>query len=51
MFTDSSAIAERLTLTTKAVARHVSHVYDALDLLPDGDDHRRVLAVVRYLSR
>jgi DNA-binding NarL/FixJ family response regulator len=45
------AIAERLTLSTKAVAKHVSHVYDELGLEPAGEDHRRVLAVVRYLSR
>jgi len=45
------AIAERLTLSTKAVTRHVSHVYDALGLPPAEEDHRRVLAVVRYLSR
>ena len=45
-----SAIAERLTLTTKAVVRHVSHIYDTLGLEPAAEDHRRVLAVVRYLS-
>ena len=45
------AIAERLTLTKKAVARHVSHVYDTLNLELAEEDHRRVLAVVRYLSR
>jgi DNA-binding NarL/FixJ family response regulator len=45
------AIAERLHLTTKAVGRHVSHVYDTLRLEPAEEDHRRVLAVVRYLSR
>jgi len=47
----NTAIAERLTLTTKAAAKHVSHVYDALGLAPAADDHRRVLAVVHYLSR
>ena len=30
----NGAIAEQLTLTTKAVARHVSHVYDTLGLAP-----------------
>ncbi|MBS1846616.1 MAG: response regulator transcription factor [Actinobacteria bacterium] len=44
------AIADRLTLTTKAVVRHVSHIYDTLGLEPTGEDHRRVLAVVRYLA-
>lgn len=47
----NAAIADRLTLSTKAVARHVSHVYDALGLGLAEADHRRVLAVVRYLSR
>jgi DNA-binding NarL/FixJ family response regulator len=46
----NGAIAEQLTLTTKAVVRHVSHIYDTLGLEPTGEDHRRVLAVVRYLS-
>jgi DNA-binding NarL/FixJ family response regulator len=45
------AIAECLTLTPKAVGRHVSHIYDTLRLEPADEDHRRVLAVVRYLSR
>jgi DNA-binding NarL/FixJ family response regulator len=45
------AIAKRLVLTEKAVVKHVSHVYDELGLLPCPDDHRRVLAVVRYLTR
>jgi DNA-binding NarL/FixJ family response regulator len=47
----NGAIAEQLTLTTKAVARHVSHIYETLGLEPAEEDHRRVLAVVRYLSR
>ncbi len=46
----NGAIAESLTLTTKAVVRHVSHIYDTLGLEPADEDHRRVLAVVRYLS-
>jgi DNA-binding NarL/FixJ family response regulator len=46
----NGAIAERLTLTTEAVVRHVAHIYDTLGLEPADEDHRRVLAVVRYLS-
>lgn len=46
----NGAIAESLTLTTKAVVRHVSHIYDTLGLEPADEDHRRVLAVDRYLS-
>jgi DNA-binding NarL/FixJ family response regulator len=47
----NGAIAEQLTLTSKAVARHVSHIYETLGLEVAEEDHRRVLAVVRYLSR
>jgi DNA-binding NarL/FixJ family response regulator len=43
----NQAIAKQLTLTEKAV---VKHVYDELGLHPGPDDHRRVLAVVRYLT-
>jgi DNA-binding NarL/FixJ family response regulator len=46
----NGAIAERLSVTPKAVVRHVSHIYDTLGLPPAEKDHRRVLAVVRYLS-
>jgi DNA-binding NarL/FixJ family response regulator len=46
----NGAIAESLTLTTKAVVRHVSHMWDTLGLEPTEEDRRRVLAVVRYLS-
>lgn len=47
----NAAIAHRLVITEKAVVRHVSRIYDQLDLRVDEEDHRRVLAVVRYLSR
>ena len=47
----NGAIAEQLTLTSKAVTRHVSHIYETLGLEVAEEDHRRVLAVVRYLSR
>jgi len=33
------------------VLKHVAHIYDALGLHQTPDDHRRVLAVVRYLQR
>ncbi|WP_181780586.1 response regulator transcription factor [Pseudonocardia pini] len=45
------AIAARLGISEKAVARHAAQIYDALELPPSPDDHRRVLAVVRYLDR
>jgi DNA-binding NarL/FixJ family response regulator len=47
----NSAIARRLVITEKAVVQHVSHIYDQLRLAPNEDDHRRVLAVIRYLAR
>ncbi len=45
----NAAIAQRLTITEKAVVRHASHIYDALGIAPSASDHRRVLAAVRYL--
>jgi DNA-binding NarL/FixJ family response regulator len=47
----NAAIAERLFLSEKAVIKHISHVYRELGLMESADDHRRVLAVVPYLSR
>jgi DNA-binding NarL/FixJ family response regulator len=47
----NAAIAELLTITEKAVVRHVSHVYDVLQIDTHPADHRRVLAVVQFLSR
>jgi DNA-binding NarL/FixJ family response regulator len=47
----NAAIARRLTITEKAVVGHASRIYDALGLPPSEDDHRRVLAVLRYLTR
>ena len=47
----NAGIGERLFLTERAVSKHVSHIYDELGIPPCVDDHRRVLAVVRYLGR
>ena len=47
----NAAIAESLVLTEKSVVEHVSKVYDVLQLPQTGHEHRRVLAVLRYLSR
>jgi DNA-binding NarL/FixJ family response regulator len=46
----NAAIARQLDISDKAVVFHVSHIYDQLDLPASDDDHRRVLAVVRYLT-
>ena len=47
----NAAIARQLTISEKAVVQHASHIYDELGLPPSEDEHRRVLAVLRYLSR
>jgi DNA-binding NarL/FixJ family response regulator len=47
----NAAIAQRLFLSEKAILKHVAHIYDALELAPGPDDHRRVVAVVRFLNR
>lgn len=46
----NAGIAGKLFLTEKAVVQHTSNIYDALGLAIDADDHRRVLAVTRYLE-
>ncbi|NQX33571.1 response regulator transcription factor [Herbiconiux sp. VKM Ac-2851] len=43
-------IAARLGTSEKAVVQHTSNIYDAFGLPVDADDHRRVLAVIRFLS-
>lgn len=43
------AIARALVVTPKAVEKHVSAIFDKLDLPPSTDDHRRVLAVLEWL--
>jgi DNA-binding NarL/FixJ family response regulator len=47
----NGAIARQLNVSDKAVVQHASNIYDELGLPPSQDDHRRVLAVVRYLMR
>lgn len=46
----NAAIARRLSISEKSVVAHTSGIYDTLGLSPGQDDHRRVLAVVRYLA-
>jgi DNA-binding NarL/FixJ family response regulator len=47
----NAAIAARLFVTDKAVSKHTNNIFAKLDLPMDGDDHRRVLAVLAYLKR
>jgi DNA-binding NarL/FixJ family response regulator len=44
------AIARALVVSDKAVEKHVSNIFLKLDLAPATDDHRRVLAVLRWLG-
>lgn len=46
----NSAIAERLYIGLPAVEKHVTSILTKLGLPPDSDDHRRVLAVIRWLE-
>ena len=46
----NAAIAAEPFITEKSVVEHVSKVYDVLELASTGDQHRRVLAVLRFLS-
>ncbi|WP_407564465.1 LuxR C-terminal-related transcriptional regulator [Streptomyces sp. 184] len=46
----NAAIAERLVVTERAVAKHTSNIFGKLGLPPSDDDNRRVLAVLAYLD-
>jgi DNA-binding NarL/FixJ family response regulator len=46
----NSAIAEALFVTERAVEKHVANIFTKLDLPVSSADHRRVLAVLRYLG-
>jgi DNA-binding NarL/FixJ family response regulator len=45
----NAAIAAELVVTESAVEKHVSRIFEKLDLSPSNSDHRRVLAVLAYL--
>jgi DNA-binding NarL/FixJ family response regulator len=44
------AIGERLQITEHTVEKHVRSIFGKLELTDTPDDHRRVLAVLRYLG-
>jgi DNA-binding NarL/FixJ family response regulator len=47
----NAAIAAALVVTEGAVEKHVSSIFSKLGLTPTEHDHRRVLAVLRWLQR
>jgi DNA-binding NarL/FixJ family response regulator len=47
----NAAIAQRMVITERAVAKHTSSIFTKLGLQPSDDDNRRVLAVLAYLGR
>lgn len=47
---NNSAIAEQLVLSDRAVAKHINSMFSKLDLGEANDTHRRVKAVLTWLS-
>ncbi len=46
----NAAIAAELVVSDGAVEKHISSIFAKLDLPPSDGEHRRVLAVLRYLA-
>jgi len=46
----NTSIARHLVVTEGAVEKHVKNIFTKLDLPPDEEQHRRVLAVLTYLG-
>ena len=46
----NAGIAAALFVSDSAVAKHVNSIFAKLDLAPADSDHRRVLAVLRFLG-
>jgi DNA-binding NarL/FixJ family response regulator len=46
----NTAISNDLVVTEGAVEKHIRNIFGKLGLTPDAGDHRRVLAVLRYLE-
>jgi DNA-binding NarL/FixJ family response regulator len=46
----NAAIASTIVVTPRAVEKHVKSIFQKLRLPPAETDHRRVLAVLRYLE-
>lgn len=45
----NGAIADTLVISERAVEKHVANLFSKFGLAPSDTDHRRVLAVLRYL--
>lgn len=46
----NKAIAAQMFVTGGAIEKHISKIFDKLDLAQSSEDHRRVLAVVNYMQ-
>ena len=46
----NTAVAAALLVSERAVEKHVTNIFTVVDLAPSEVDHRRVLAVLRYLQ-
>jgi DNA-binding NarL/FixJ family response regulator len=47
----NAAIAAELVVSERAVEKHVTGIFGKLELEASGEDHRRVLAVLRFLDQ
>jgi DNA-binding NarL/FixJ family response regulator len=45
----NKGISDQLVVTERAIEKHVTNIFSKLQLPPTTEDHRRVLAVLRYL--
>ena len=48
---NNAGIGERLVLSERAIAKHINSMFSKLDLGEADDSHRRVKAVLTWLSR
>jgi len=46
----NAMIAQTLYMSVRAVEKHISSIFQKLDLVDEGDVNRRVLAVLAYLD-
>ena len=46
----NKGIGERLVITERAVQKHVTSIFMKLGLRQSDDDHRRILAVLAYMT-